>query len=168
MCRNLHVKPVVLPSKINTATGMTLRIRRTWYCVKFENGDNLQETKLKKKRREMLAQRLKELRESRGWTQQDLAERSSISSRQIQRYESEENSPDANKLALLAKALEVSSDFLIGISSDPNGNISFKDLSHEEQRLVLARRNGKSREEKIKNILLAITSDEDLMAEPPK
>lgn len=51
----------------------------------------------------MRVDRLKSIREMRGFTQQELAERSGISLRQVLRYESGESDPAADALTRIAK-----------------------------------------------------------------
>lgn len=65
----------------------------------------------------MNGKRLKTLRERLGITQDELAERVKVSSRTIMRYEREE--PDDDTLRLLAITLNVSSDYLLGLTDDP-------------------------------------------------
>lgn len=73
---------------------------------------------------------------------QDLADRCKMSKAQIWRYENAESDPTADALMRLAKELEVSADYLLGISDDANPNIRPEDLSTVERDLVRAYRNG--------------------------
>lgn len=58
--------------------------------------------------------RLAELRKSAGYTQQELADEIGASRRQIAYYEGESEHPPANLLIDLARALNVSTDALLG------------------------------------------------------
>ena len=62
----------------------------------------------------ILAQRIKQLRKERRWTQMDLAKKIGLNEpRQISRYESEKNVPSIEVLLKIANALEVSVDYLL-------------------------------------------------------
>lgn len=63
--------------------------------------------------------RLFELRESRGWTQQVLADRSGVTRQAIAQYETGKRAPGGDILVRLSAALGVSSTYLLGISEDP-------------------------------------------------
>lgn len=120
-----------------------------------------------KKRKKMRRDRLRQRRDEKGYTQQELAEATGISIAQIQRYEDEEGTtmPSVDKLGALAKALDVSADYLMGLSDHPHGELTFKDLSPEEQRLITAYRQSANASERVANIFFALTVDEDLMDE---
>lgn len=62
--------------------------------------------------------RLAELRKSAGYTQQELADEIGASRRQIAYYEGESEHPPANLLIDLARALNVSTDALLGMATD--------------------------------------------------
>jgi transcriptional regulator with XRE-family HTH domain len=59
--------------------------------------------------------RLAQLRKAAGYTQQQLADEINATRRMIAYYESESQHPPANMLVDLAKALNISSDALLGI-----------------------------------------------------
>lgn len=90
----------------------------------------------------MRVDRLRESRELRKLTQQDLADRTGLSLRQIARYESGENDPTADALTKIARAMEVSLDYLVGLVDTPTDHFSEDDLSAMERRLIWAIRNG--------------------------
>lgn len=62
-------------------------------------------------------QRLAEIRKSAGYTQQQLADEIGASRRQIAYYEAESEHPPANLLINLARALNASTDELLGIQA---------------------------------------------------
>jgi len=62
----------------------------------------------------MLAKRLKELRESKGITQQELANIMNLSQQTIGHYEVGRAKPDADTLARLANYFETTVDYLLG------------------------------------------------------
>ena len=63
---------------------------------------------------------IKELRVKKGMTQEELADKTEISARTIQRIENGEVDPRAYTLQMIAKALDV--DFSIFIENKPDGN----------------------------------------------
>jgi transcriptional regulator with XRE-family HTH domain len=64
---------------------------------------------------EMLANRLRELREEKGLTQKDLAQALGLSSKStITNYEQNDRDPDYETLIKIAKYFEVSIDYLLG------------------------------------------------------
>lgn len=90
----------------------------------------------------MRGDRLKSAREARQLTQKDLGDRVGINDKQIWRYENGLNSPNADTLTDLAKALEVSLDYLVGLSDQPTGHVSEDNLTPDERRLIWAYRHG--------------------------
>lgn len=61
-----------------------------------------------------LAERLKELRKQRGFTQTQVAEYLGLKLRAYQYYESGEHRPEYEKLMALADFFEVTTDYLLG------------------------------------------------------
>ena len=62
----------------------------------------------------MFVQRLKEIRKSRGFTSQQMADILEISSRSYRRYESGDRQPSFDTLIQIADKLNVSLDYLFG------------------------------------------------------
>lgn len=86
--------------------------------------------------------RLRELRENFGLTQEELAERLNLGIRQIHRYENEITDPSGDIIARLAKELYVTTDYLLGLVDDPAQDLTEEDLSPMERKLVDAVRKG--------------------------
>ena len=63
----------------------------------------------------MYGQRLKYLRQEKGWTQQQLAKELSTTASTIGKYEREELQPNIDVITSLCKIFEVSSDYLLGL-----------------------------------------------------
>ena len=63
--------------------------------------------------KELLGKRIKELREKRGYTQQQLAEKVDVTRQTISNWELGETSPNPDQLKLLSKALNISIDELL-------------------------------------------------------
>lgn len=94
----------------------------------------------------MRANRLRTAREMAGLTQEDLAKRTQLGQKQIWRYENGENDPSGNIIAALAKELNVSADYLLGLTDDPSGHLTLDLLSPVEQQLIMAQRRGDLKE----------------------
>src|SRR3989304_3994666 len=90
----------------------------------------------------MRSDRLREMREIRGLSQQELAIQCGLGVNAIWRYENGETDPSADVLGKLAKELEVSTDYLVGLVADPTGQLREQDLSPMERRLIDAVRKG--------------------------
>ena len=70
---------------------------------------------------------LKLLRESKGYTQQQLGEMIGVSQQAIAKYETQKHEPDIKSLKMLADVFEVSVDYLVDhqtLGEDPNYAIS--------------------------------------------
>lgn len=74
-----------------------------------------------------LGQRIREARESAGFTQENLAEAVGVSRTAVARWESDDIEPKLQNLISIAELLHVSTDFLFGIRN--NSNVS--DLSDD-------------------------------------
>jgi len=74
--------------------------------------------------------RLREIRRKKGLTQGQLAEISGISSRMIVHYESHVKMPPLNKVKIIAEALGVSSDDLIGTTRRSKEQLQKEEVSH--------------------------------------
>lgn len=71
--------------------------------------------------------RLKEIREAKGWTQDDLADAAGMNRVTIAKYESGRIEPKSASLSKLAAALEVGTDVLLGTEKD--------EMSEEEREM---------------------------------
>ncbi len=83
--------------------------------------------------------RLKDLREERNLTQNDVAKAINTTRTNIGRWEKGENEPSANFVVQLADFFEVSTDYLLG-REDDFGNVSIQStapaLTSDEQKLI--------------------------------
>ncbi len=89
--------------------------------------------------------RLKQLRENHGWTQQDLAVKCGVTKVQVHRYETGSSIPPSDKLKLLAELFSVTSDYLLGLidSAAPYALPEGKSLTDEERGILeIYRREG--------------------------
>lgn len=70
----------------------------------------------------MLGRRIREARMLRGLTQPEMAARLGLSLRTYQKYEEGTRNPQLDTLALIATTLQVSADWLLGLSDEaPSG-----------------------------------------------
>jgi len=94
----------------------------------------------------MIATRLREIREANGYTQDDLADLTGETPLQIWRWENNKSTPNIKTLIRLAKALNVSADFLLGLSDNPIPGIRESDLTPREKAVIFAMRKGEKLE----------------------
>lgn len=91
----------------------------------------------------MLNIRLKATREARGLSQRELAQLCGFGEKQIWRYENGSD-PSAEHLTIIAKVLEVSTDYLVGLVDEPHKVFEGDEsLSPIERKLINAVRNGR-------------------------
>lgn len=94
----------------------------------------------------MRGNRLKQLRLELGYTQESLAEMLGIGNRQIWRYENGETEPDGETVAKIARILNVSADYLLGLTDDPTPSGMTSQLSAVERAVIAALRRGEKYE----------------------
>ena len=63
-------------------------------------------------------QRLKAFRKNENWTQQDLAEMIGVSTQAISKWETDAGMPDISQIVPLSRALNISTDILLGVVDD--------------------------------------------------
>ncbi|SRR5258708_40006637 len=86
-------------------------------------------------------ERIRDRRKALGLSQDDLAELTGCLQTQISRYENNEAFPMSDALESLARALNVSADWLLGIADVPNPALSESDLNDLERDAVNAVRS---------------------------
>jgi transcriptional regulator with XRE-family HTH domain len=87
--------------------------------------------------------RLKALREERGWSQREMARLCGLGITSINKYELSEVDPSSAHLKAMAATLDVSADYLLGLTNDPKGFSGNADLNDDEQAVLHAlRRDG--------------------------
>lgn len=91
----------------------------------------------------MFSDRLTLIRLNRGLTQSELAERSNIHENNIGRYERGEVQPKADTIIELARALNVSTDYLLGVTDYPGQYIEGELTPHEREAIAAWRRGDK-------------------------
>ncbi len=91
----------------------------------------------------MLTQRLREIREKKGLTQRELARRCKLGINQINRYENGTSDPISDNLRTIAQELEVSTDYLLGLTDEPQGLMPPGEINSDEREILdIYRRNG--------------------------
>jgi len=71
----------------------------------------------------MFPERLKEIRSQHGYTQKNVADKLGISERAYQHYELSTRKPDFDGLIKIAEVYNVSIDYLVGRTNNPNINL---------------------------------------------
>jgi transcriptional regulator with XRE-family HTH domain len=89
----------------------------------------------------MRGNRLKEVRENAGHTQESLAELLGKDIKQIWRWEAEKVVPSSEAIVELCNALQVSADYLLGLSDNPIPNKQPNDVSPVEWAMIRALRD---------------------------
>lgn len=88
-------------------------------------------------------ERLRAIREQRGMSQADLAEQCGIGRNLIYRYEAKGVQPSSDHLAKIARTLNVSADYLLGLTDKPKGQYG-DTLSDLDRQLLEIFHNGDS------------------------
>ena len=76
----------------------------------------------------MFGKKLKRLREERSFSQQYLANQAGMNKMLISKYETGRSTPTMDNLGKIAKALDVTVDYLIFDNVPSNGRVEFKDV----------------------------------------
>lgn len=71
-----------------------------------------------------------------------LAQQMSVSERQIWRWMNGDSDPASDMVRQLAEILNVSGDFLLGLSDDPSPHLRIDNLTDDERAVVAAMRRG--------------------------
>ena len=86
--------------------------------------------------------RLKEVRRAMGMTQEQLEAISGVSQSAISKVERLESNLTGDNLAAVARALEVSTDYLLGLTDDPRPARTDVEITLEEWAILRALRDG--------------------------
>lgn len=92
----------------------------------------------------MIGERLRNARIKKGYSQRALSMALNIGENEVYRYEKGKTNPSSEALEKIAKALEVSADYLLGLTDDPVAYMKIGDLSEFEARIIDAIRRGDS------------------------
>lgn len=86
--------------------------------------------------------RLRQIREKRGMTQDELGEQLGFGQSQMNKYETGKSEPTPEVITRLATELQVTADYLLGLVEKPDERLRERDLTPDEQRLLTAFRRG--------------------------
>ena len=86
--------------------------------------------------------RLRDAREKRNLTQDELALILGIGQSQMNKYENNKSEPSPEIIGRMARELEVTADWLLGLVDDSKGHLQEKSLSPTERKLLSAFRRG--------------------------
>jgi transcriptional regulator with XRE-family HTH domain len=89
----------------------------------------------------LVAQRLRLLREKHGLSYRELAILCGLGETQVYKYERGDNEPSALSLKLIAKKLDVSVDYLLGLTDDPKSHYSSNEITDQEKDVLEAFRH---------------------------
>lgn len=89
----------------------------------------------------MLAEKIMELRKSRGWSQEELAERLDVSRQSVSKWESGASTPEPDKIVAISEIFGVSTDYLLKNAD------AWQDASHTAQAEAEAEAEGKQEAE---------------------
>jgi transcriptional regulator with XRE-family HTH domain len=81
-------------------------------------------------------ERLKQRRQFKGLGQPDLGRALGVSQQQIARWENGVNDPSGDAIARLARTLECTTDWLLGLVEQPTAHVRARELSADEQQLI--------------------------------
>lgn len=90
----------------------------------------------------MRKERLREARLKNHLTQAELAERLNTEKNQISRWEQGHKVPRGERLAEIAQVLNVSVDYLLGVSDEPTIRVRVENVTIEEMAVITAMRRG--------------------------
>lgn len=80
--------------------------------------------------------RLRQLREARGFSQDELAAQLGFGAAQMNRYENGKADPSLDGITRIANALQVTTDWLLGLTDDPQSRLEEDEITPEEWQLL--------------------------------
>lgn len=86
--------------------------------------------------------RLKAIREERGFTQEEFAVQMGVEQQQVSRWETGRVHPSDQVLRKMATILNTSADYLLGLNDDAGGYVGDKPLTPQQAKLLWALEEG--------------------------
>lgn len=83
-----------------------------------------------------LAEKIQDLRKKSGLSQEQLADKLGISRQAISKWESEQSTPDIDKIVLLSEFFQVSTDYLLKEEKDASSQLE-QDIEKEDYHIVV-------------------------------
>ncbi|MBR3142664.1 MAG: helix-turn-helix transcriptional regulator [Clostridiales bacterium] len=100
-----------------------------------------------------IADRIQNLRKSKGMSQEELADAAGVSRQAVSKWESEQSTPDLDKVIILSEIFDVTTDYLLkGI--EPAETIDHKTMADVVDQKVLTEKNGKRAKTILKWVLI--------------
>ena len=100
-----------------------------------------------------IADRIQSLRKSKGMSQEELADAVGVSRQAVSKWESEQATPDLDKVVIMSDSFEVTTDYLLkGI--EPVKTDDHKTMADVIDQKVLTKKNGKRAKTIIKWVLI--------------
>ena len=90
----------------------------------------------------MRGERIVERRKALDLSQEALADMAHTDQKAVSAYENNRRDPTGDTVAALARSLETSSDYLLGLTDDPTPHVEPDGLNSIERAAILARRRG--------------------------
>ena len=101
----------------------------------------------------ILADKITDLRKKNGWSQEELADAIGVSRQAVSKWESEQTTPDLDKIVVMSDVFEVTTDYLLkGI--EPVKTDDHKTMADVLDQKVLTEKNGKRAKAALKWFLI--------------
>ena len=102
-----------------------------------------------------IADRIQTLRKSKGMSQEELADAAGVSRQAVSKWESEQSTPDLDKVVILSEIFDVTTDYLLkGI--EPVETNDHKTMADVVDQKILTEKNGKRAKSILKWVLIVI------------
>ena len=102
-----------------------------------------------------IADRIQNLRKSKGMSQEELADAAGVSRQAVSKWESEQSTPDIDKVIILSEIFDVTTDYLLrGI--EPVENNDHKTMADVVDQKILTEKNGKRAKNILKWVLIGL------------
>ena len=102
-----------------------------------------------------IADRILTLRKSKGMSQEELADAVGVSRQAVSKWESEQATPDLEKVVIMSDIFEVTTDYLLkGI--EPVKNDDYKTMADVIDQKILTEKNGKRTKSILKWVLIGL------------
>lgn len=102
-----------------------------------------------------IADRIQTLRKSKGMSQEELADAAGVSRQAVSKWESEQSTPDLDKVVILSEIFDVTTDYLLkGI--EPVETTDHKTMADVVDQKILTEKNGKRAKSILKWVLIVL------------
>ena len=102
-----------------------------------------------------IANRIQTLRKSKGMSQEELADAAGVSRQAVSKWESEQSTPDLDKVVILSEIFDVTTDYLLkGI--EPVETNDHKTMADVVDQKILTEKNGKRAKSIFKWVLIIL------------